>query len=451
MYVREGPGTQFKAIGYLKMNDTVEALEANSDGSWLRVRRLTDDLTGWSSRTYLEKISTAPPPPPPTAEKYRVTASRLHVREGSGTNFKSLGFVEFNEVVTAVAVNPDGTWRQIRRSDGLTGWSSARYLVLVPVAPPAEQPPTGDNAGTWYRATGTLYLREGPGTTFRSSGYLSKDEAVEALTANEDQSWIQFRRVDGSSAWASSAYLTSLGRNPASIMQKVFGGVTYYRTERTRSASHDLSRPAGGHARASALRFLVTPPLRDSVPQLCTRKTSQFLDDHDMQIAINGDGYYYLKPSEYPPQNYCPDGGDPVRLAGYAASRGAAYSAREPGRPILYINQRNQITFDQPKGKVYNAISGDRTLLVKGKKFPGLDAQQLHPRTALGVNQNSRWMYLVVIDGRETSEGATLSELADILISHGAYSAINFDGGGSSTMVIEGADGKPRVPQHAGQ
>jgi len=447
LYVREGAGTNFKAIGFLRRNDIVEALEFNADQSWIRVRRLTDGLTGWSSSTYLDKITTTPPPPPPpTGDKYRVTASRLHVRAGPGTEFASLGFIEFNEVVTAIGVNADGTWRQIRRSDGLTGWSSARYLVLVqPTPPPDPNEPSPDEVtGNWYRATGRLNVREGPGTTFKAVGYLNKDEVVEALSANPDKSWIRFHRVDGWTAWASSSFLVNQGKTPASITQKVFNGVTYYRNVRT-SPRRMISHVLEIDMRSEGLRFLVTPPLRDSVPQLCTRTTSQFLHNHDMQIAINGDEFDYLDPSDYPPQNYCPDGGDPVRLAGYAASRGRLYSAKAPGHPILYINQRNEITFDQPKGKVYNAISGERMLVSKGKKVAGLDSQQLHPRTAVGVNQNGRWLYLVVIDGREVSEGATYSELANLLISYSVYTGMSFDGGGSSTMVIEDVDRLPYI------
>ena len=54
-------------------------------------------------------------------------------------------------------------------------------------------------------------------------------------------------------------------------------------------------------------------------------------------------------------------------------------------------------------------------------------------------------MSLFVVEGRETSEGVTFDELADMLVSYGAYTALAFDGGGSSTMAIEGVDGKPRV------
>ena len=447
LYVREGPGGNFKALGYLRRNDIVEALEFSADMSWIRVRRPTDGLTGWASATYLEKVDTTPPPPPPTGDKYRVTASRLNVREGPGTEFKSLGFVDFNEVVTAIGVNADGTWRQIRRSDGLTGWSSAAYLVPVQPTPPPDpnEPPPDTVTGNWYRATGNVNVRSGAGTSFAVIGLLNKDEVVEALGANLDQSWIRFRRVDGWAAWAPSSGLLNVGKTPNSITQNVFKGVNYYRTVRT------SPRPLTTHVMAidtqsvNTLRFLVTPPVRDTVPQLCTRTTSQFLDDNDLQIAVNGDEYQYLDPNNYPPQNYCASG-DPVSPASLAASRGKVYSQKQPNRPTLYINQKNEITFDTPKGKVYNAISGERLLVSKGQKVAGLDNQNLQPRTAVGTNQNGRWMYLVVIDGREeASEGASFSQLADLLISYGVYTAMNFDGGGSSTLVIEGVDRKPRV------
>jgi uncharacterized protein YgiM (DUF1202 family) len=128
LYVREGPASTYKAIGYFVRDDTVEELESNADQSWRRVRRLSDGLTGWCSATYLMKIA---PPPDGEGVPYRITASRLHVREGPGTSFRSLGYVQLNEIVYAIAANADNTWRQIRRSDGLVGWSSARYMTPV--------------------------------------------------------------------------------------------------------------------------------------------------------------------------------------------------------------------------------------------------------------------------------------------------------------------------------
>ena len=438
LYVRQGPGTNFPAVGSLVLNDIVQALESNGDGSWLRIRRLTDGLTGWSFAAYLQRLAT------PAEQNYRVTATRLHVREGPGTQYRSLGFVELNEIVTGLSANADQTWRQIRRSDGLAGWSSARYLV--PYVLPAPEPLPDTILGDWYEVTGArLTIRDGPGNNFSSKGYLVKKEAVQAVSLSDDKTWIHFRRMDGLYAWAAVSFLKKLGKSPASVMQQLFTGVTYYREEKSRPRkiiSHALvidTRSLKG------LRFLVTPPQRDAFPQLCTKTTSRFLTDHGLQIAINGAGFYYLDPTQYPPPDYCPDGGDPIRLVGFSASRGKVYSQSEPGRPILYINQRNEISIDKPVGKVYNAISADLLLVTKGKKVSGLDKNTLQPRTAFGMNQNGRWLYLFVVEGRETSEGVTYDELASLLVYYGAYAGLAFDGGGSSTMVVEGVDGRPRV------
>jgi hypothetical protein len=288
-------------------------------------------------------------------------------------------------------------------------------------------------------------VRDGAGTNFTVIGSLSKDEVVEAIGTNPDQSWIHFRRVDGWAAWVSVSHLLKVGKTPNSIKQNVFKGVTYHRAVRTSPTALTTHILEIDTKSVEALRFLVTPPVRETIPQLCTRTTSQFLDDNDLQIAVNGDEYHYLNPSDFPPQNYCTSG-DPVRPAGFAASRGKVYSQKAPDRPTLYINQKNEMAFDEPKGKVYNAISGERMLVSKGQKVGGLDAQLRQPRTAVGFNRNGRWLYLVVVDGREqASEGASLSELADLLISYGVYNAMNLDGGGSSTLAIEGVDKQPRV------
>ena len=52
-----------------------------------------------------------------------------------------------------------------------------------------------------------------------------------------------------------------------------------------------------------------------------------------------------------------------------------------------------------------------------------------------------------MIDGRQPgySEGVSLGELADLMIEYGADHAINLDGGGSSTLVVEGTDGTARI------
>ena len=67
------------------------------------------------------------------------------------------------------------------------------------------------------------------------------------------------------------------------------------------------------------------------------------------------------------------------------------------------------------------------------------NAEMRHPRTAVGFSRDSSTLYLLTVDGRqERSAGMTLVELAGVLQRLGAWQAMNFDGGGSTTMVIAG-------------
>jgi hypothetical protein len=62
-----------------------------------------------------------------------------------------------------------------------------------------------------------------------------------------------------------------------------------------------------------------------------------------------------------------------------------------------------------------------------------------HPRTAGGISRDGNTLYLMTVDGRRESDGGmSLVELAHFMIGLGAYDAMNFDGGGSTTMVVNG-------------
>jgi hypothetical protein len=63
-----------------------------------------------------------------------------------------------------------------------------------------------------------------------------------------------------------------------------------------------------------------------------------------------------------------------------------------------------------------------------------------NPRTALGWNGTSQIVWLVTVDGRQPgwSDGMTLDELARLMVDLGSTRAINYDGGGSTTCVVNG-------------
>ena len=234
---------------------------------------------------------------------------------------------------------------------------------------------------------------------------------------------------------------------PVPMKQKLYEGVTYRRVVRV------FPRPMIAHileidTRVKGIEFLVTPPDSEGDTPLNARTTSQFLEEFGLQIAVNGDKF--LPWWSKTPADYYPHVGDPVAPIGFTASNGEVYwmgGDTEGTPPTLYINRRNVLSFNTRPNKVHNAISGERMIVLKGRTAPDLDDAELEPRTAMGTSRNGRFLYIVVVDGRQPfySEGATFADLSELLMDLGAYIAMSLDGGGSSTMVIEGGDGEPLI------
>jgi N-acetylmuramoyl-L-alanine amidase len=215
LYVRQGPGTSYRAVGYLQRNDIVEAFDHNADGTWLLVKRDGDGLMGWCSITYLVRINNPTPPnPDPTGNaQYRVTASALYVREGPDTSYKAVGHLIRDDLVEELESNSDKSWKHVRRlTDQLTGWCSVKFLLLISTTPtdPGDSSDDGppDPSGNRYKVTASrLNMREGPGTSHKSLGYVDYHEIVDELETNADKSWIRIRRADGLTGWSSANYL----------------------------------------------------------------------------------------------------------------------------------------------------------------------------------------------------------------------------------------------------
>lgn len=89
------------------------------------------------------------------------------------------------------------------------------------------------------------------------------------------------------------------------------------------------------------------------------------------------------------------------------------------------------------------SILGAGSIIVENGKFVKQENDSIYryrnPRTAAGITEEGDIIF-VCVDGRRTgfSAGYTISELADYLISLGCVTAVNFDGGGSTTFYAKG-------------
>jgi hypothetical protein len=92
-------------------------------------------------------------------------------------------------------------------------------------------------------------------------------------------------------------------------------------------------------------------------------------------------------------------------------------------------------------------VGGTPVLIREGQVVEDFEAEKVregfvkdrHPRTAVGLRPDGTWV-LAVVDGRQPSlsVGMSMSELAEFMKSLGCVSALNLDGGGSSTLVVKG-------------
>lgn len=176
---------------------------------------------------------------------------------------------------------------------------------------------------------------------------------------------------------------------------------------------------------------------------------SRFVKTHGVQLAVNAN---FFSPTDY----YMPEG-TPMQLSGLALSQGTLVSVANAAYPtcILFDTNRTARIIDDnwpagPTNGVLHALAGDYPLVVNGVNIsrrylnaPGVVHEQ-QPRTAFGVSKDGKTFYIVCIDGRQDhSVGAFDYETAAWMLLAGAHHAVNMDGGGSTTLVMEDSIGEP--------
>lgn len=220
------------------------------------------------------------------------------------------------------------------------------------------------------------------------------------------------------------------------LQQQLYNGISYERT--ALEAPRDIVlHVAEVDLTAPGLSFFVTPG--QSSDQFLGRTTADFLAEFDLQLALNGNFYRFVRNNR-----------ELLQPLGQTISDGVAYSSSRRNWPVLCFDPANQISIGMetcPVGTEHG-LAGNVLLVDSGQPvnlrsfyFPGrANSNRLEPRTAVALDETGEKVWFVVVDGRRPgySEGVTLAEFALILQELGAHQAINFDGGGSSTLVHAG-------------
>jgi exopolysaccharide biosynthesis protein len=187
--------------------------------------------------------------------------------------------------------------------------------------------------------------------------------------------------------------------------------------------------------------------------------TSKIAEREHFDIAVNGDFFAIPrgKDAEGEAAQKLFENGVPALATGPAMTDGKTWSTSEKARQCLVADRKGQVHLVeavQPPPQATQVICGRDFLVVNGKaQFsdegvsykPG-EFRNINPRTAVGIDKKGKRLFLLVVDGRsELSKGMTYGQLAAEMLKLGAYSAINLDGGGSSTLVLRDAKGELKV------
>ncbi|MFJ2113716.1 phosphodiester glycosidase family protein [Streptomyces sp. NPDC087850] len=118
-----------------------------------------------------------------------------------------------------------------------------------------------------------------------------------------------------------------------------------------------------------------------------------------------------------------------------------ALAALRPGDPVAVAFRPRTDGGPVPR----TAVGGRELLVVDGvaRDHEGRPNNTAAPRTAIGFSRDGATMQVITVDGRQAdSGGVTLTELGLMMRRAGAHSALNLDGGGSSTLVarVPGSD-----------
>ena len=184
----------------------------------------------------------------------------------------------------------------------------------------------------------------------------------------------------------------------------------------------------------SSAQYLKTAFANDTYGKNVTATTSDMASAHDAVLAINGDNYG-------------------SREQGYVIRNGIVYRSTADDSDALCIYADGSFEIVDPatvsaeqlvEQGVWQAFSFGPALIEDGVVSVSQNdevgrAKASNPRTAIGIIDKNHYVF-VVSDGRtDESEGLSLYQLAQFMQQLGVTYAYNLDGGGSSTMVFQGA------------
>ena len=217
--------------------------------------------------------------------------------------------------------------------------------------------------------------------------------------------------------------------------------------------SMDTTLPVGGAAvalnlKSPGIEIILTSADRLGQGETRTARTSEFAQQQGLQLAING--------SPYDPVDILNRSNRPADISGLHINEGQIISPGVDSFDALFILENGMIVLGPQSNippKTITALGGFKMLLSQGVNLGQTDVR--YPRSCVGLSADGQTLYLAVFDGRQKNRaGLTSHEAALWMKWLGCDSALNLDGGGSSTLVLIDWDENVHIlnsPVHRGR
>lgn len=141
----------------------------------------------------------------------------------------------------------------------------------------------------------------------------------------------------------------------------------------------------------------------------------------------------------------------------FRGAKATLVTGKVKANDVISISQKFlKSKFGTPGENIKTAFHGYPSIINEGKlhegeynNFENGREFEVSSRTMLGMSKDGKKIYIMVVDGRSRiSKGINCMQMGEYMVNMGAWNVVNFDSGGSSTMVINNE--LANIPSDAG-
>ncbi|MDP4094944.1 MAG: SH3 domain-containing protein [Bacillota bacterium] len=142
-----------------------------------------------------------------STQKGTVTTQALRLRSGPGLSYGAVGELQKGQTVSIIGQS--GNWLKVQTNSGKTSWVDGRYIKKASAVTSnatvsaSAKPASGQSRNV---TTAILYMRSGPGTTYKVVGSLKRGQSVVLL--DKSGNWAKVQTSSGKVSWVNSKYLS---------------------------------------------------------------------------------------------------------------------------------------------------------------------------------------------------------------------------------------------------